>query len=45
MEKVKQDALGKIKRIVSRDTLLTYPDFNETLKIHTMLGIPLIAEH
>ena len=32
---VKQDAFLKIKRIVARDTLLTYPDFNETFKIHT----------
>ena len=32
---VKQDAFDKIKRIMARDTLLTYPDFNETFKIHT----------
>ena len=32
---VKQDAFEKIKRILARDTLLTYPDFNETFKIHT----------
>ena len=32
---VKQDAFEKIKRIVARDTLLTYPDFNETFRIHT----------
>ena len=32
--KIKQDALDKIKRIVARDTLLTYPDSNETFKIH-----------
>ena len=32
---VKQDAFYKIKRILARDTLLTYPDFNETFKIHT----------
>ena len=25
----------KIKRIVTRDTLLAYPDFNETFKVHT----------
>ena len=31
----KQDAFDKIKRIAARDTLLTYPDFNETFKIHT----------
>ena len=30
-----QDAFEKIKLIVARDTLLTYPDFNETVKIHT----------
>ena len=28
-------AFEKIKRIVARDTLLTYPGFNETFKIHT----------
>ena len=32
---VEQDAFGKIKRIVSRGTLLNYPDFNETFKVHT----------
>ena len=32
---VKQDAFKKIKRIVARDTLLTYPDFNGIFKIHT----------
>ena len=32
---VKQDAFDKFKRIVNRDTLLTYPGFNETFKIHT----------
>ena len=32
---VKQDALNKITQIVACDTLLTYPDFNETFKIHT----------
>ena len=32
---VKQDYFDKIKRIVARDTLLTYPDFNETFKIYT----------
>ena len=32
---VKQDAFKEIKRIMARDTLLTYPDFNETFKIHT----------
>ena len=32
---VEQDAFKKIKRILARDTLLTYPDFNETFKIHT----------
>ena len=29
---VKQDASDEIKRIVSRDTLLTYPYFNETFQ-------------
>ena len=32
---VKQDAFKKIKHIVDRDTLLTYPDFNETFEVHT----------
>ena len=32
---VEQDAFDEIKRIVARDNLLTYPDFNETFKIHT----------
>ena len=32
---VKQDAFGENKRIVACNTLLTYPDFNETFKIHT----------
>ena len=32
---VKQDAFHKIKRILARDTLLTYLDFNDTFKIHT----------
>ena len=31
---VEQDAFDKIKRIVARDTLLTYPDFNVTFKIY-----------
>ena len=32
-ENVEQYAFDKIKRIVSRYTLLTYPGFNETFKI------------
>ena len=32
---VKQDAFEEIKRILARYTLLNYPDFNETFKIHT----------
>ena len=28
-------SFNKIKRIMARDTLLTYPDFNEAFKIHT----------
>ena len=31
---VEQDYFDTIKRIVAQDTLLTYPDFNETCKIH-----------
>ena len=34
-KKVKQDAFFKIKQIVTRNTLLTYPDFNKTFKVHT----------
>ena len=34
--KVEQDALGKSKRTVSRDTLLTYPYFNKALKFTPM---------
>ena len=33
--KIEQDAFDEIKPIMSRNTLLTYPDFNETFKIHT----------
>ena len=33
--KVIQDAFKKIKRSMACNTLLTYPDFNETFKIHT----------
>ena len=33
--KAEQDAFNKIKRTVSRDTILTYTDFDETFKIHT----------
>ena len=32
---VKKDAFDEIKRIVASNNLLTYPDFNETFKIHT----------
>ena len=32
---VEQDAFDKIKRIVTRNTLSTYPGFNETFRIHT----------
>ena len=34
MTEVEQDAFDEIKRIVARNTLLTYPDLNETFKIH-----------
>ena len=33
--KVKQDDFDKIKRIVARNNLSTYPDFNEHFKIYT----------
>ena len=32
---VKQYPFDKIKRIMARDTLLTFPDFNENFNIHT----------
>ena len=32
---VEQDAFDKIKRIVDHNTLLTYPNFNETFKMYT----------
>ena len=32
---IKQDSFDEIKRIVDRDTLITYTDFNEEFKIHT----------
>ena len=37
-KKVEQDAFDKIKRIVARDTLLTYLYLNENVKIHTDAG-------
>ena len=33
--KVEKYAFNEIKQITARDTLLTYPDFNEAFKIHT----------
>ena len=33
--RVEQDAFNKIKRIMERDTLLTYPNFNEAFKMNT----------
>ena len=33
--KIKQYAFNEIKGMLVRDTLLTYPDFNEEFKIHT----------
>ena len=35
MDESQKYAFKKIKRIVARDTLLTYPYFNEAFKIHT----------
>ena len=32
--KIEQYALDEIKRIMARNILLTYPDFNKALKIH-----------
>ena len=34
-KKVEQDAFNKIEPIVTRNTLSTYLDFNETFKINT----------
>ena len=33
--KIKQDAFNEIKRVVARDTLLTYPDPNDEFKFQT----------
>ena len=33
--KIEQYSFKEIKRIVARNTLLTYTDFNEAFKIHT----------
>ena len=33
--KIEQDDFNEIKRIVSRDNLSSYPDFNEEFNIHT----------
>ena len=33
--KIEQSAFNELKRIMDRDTLLSYPDFNEGFKIHT----------
>ena len=38
-KQVKQDASEKIKCIVTRNNLLTYPYFNEILKIHTNASV------
>ena len=35
----KQDAFNKIKSNMARYTFLTYPDFNETFKIHTNANV------
>ena len=32
--KIEQDAFGKIYRILDRNTLLAYPNFNKEFKIH-----------
>ena len=32
---VEQDAFDTIKRIVARDIFVTYPDFNEKIKVNT----------
>ena len=41
---VKKSAFNKIKRIVERDTLITYPVLNETFKMHTnAIAFQLVA--
>ena len=35
MDKIRTRCYRQIKRVVARDTLLTYPDFNETFNIYT----------
>ena len=35
MDLIKEAAFDENKRIFERDTLSTYPDFNERFKIHT----------
>ena len=42
--KIKQDAFDEIKRIVARDTLSTYPDFNEIFKIHAYTSTLKLGE-
>ena len=37
-KKTEQDAFDKIKRVLARNTLLSYTDFNEEFKIHTNAG-------
>ena len=32
---VEQTAFDKVKRVISKETLLAYPDFNEEFEIHT----------
>ena len=45
---VEQDNFDKIKRIMARDNLLTFPGFNETCKIHTDVNVfqlgPVISQ-
>ena len=35
LTKIKQDAFDEIMRVVARDTLIIYPDYNENFNIHT----------
>ena len=48
-KQAEQGTFNEIKRIVEHDTLLIYPDFNETFKMHTdasafQLGVVVIQK-
>ena len=43
MEKVKQDAFDEINCTMAHDTLLNYPDFNETFKFYNNVRAPQLG--